>query len=130
MTRLSTTSLCVKVVADNLQTIDGLRDYLTRAGVASHVARELCGVDGVPPQITAVVLFPDEFATDRVEKTVLEWRCARPELLIVVVTTTPQAYRAALAPDGSSYPPVVLPKPAFGWALLDSIRAHAELERP
>lgn len=130
MLRDDSTPLCVKVVADSPQTIEGLRDYLTHAGVASHVARELRNGDPVPPEITAVVLFPDEFATEVVETAVLGWRSARPELLIVVVTTTPQAYRAALAPDGSSYPPVVLPKPVFGWALLDSIRAHADVERP
>lgn len=122
--------LCVKVVADSPETIDGLRDYLTHAGVVSHGARELCGAEAVPAEITAVVLFPDELPTEVVEATVLGWRSARPELLIVVVTTTPQAYRAALAPDGRSYPPVVLPKPVFGWALLDSIRAHADVERP
>ena len=129
MDRLSTTSPCVKVVADSLRTIDGLRDYLTQAGVGSHVTRELVSASAIPPEITAVVLFPDEFVTEVVEKTVLDWRSARPELLILVVTTTPQAYRVALAPDGVSYLPVVVPKPAFGWTLLDSIRSHADAER-
>jgi hypothetical protein len=126
----SSPSPCVQVVADSPRTIDGLRHYLTEAGVTSHVTRELLGAGAVPPEITAVVLFPDEFETEVVQTTLLDWRSARPELLVVVVTTTPQAYRAALAPDGRSYPPVVLPKPAFGWTLLDSIRGHADRERP
>lgn len=123
-------SPCVQVVADSPRTIDGLRHYLTEAGVTSHVTRELLGAAAVPAETTAVVLFPDEFEVEVVETTVLDWRSTRPELLVVVVTTTPQAYRAALAPDGRSYPPVVLPKPTFGWTLLDNIRAHAERERP
>ena len=50
--------------------------------------------------------------------------------LIVLVTKNPQTFRDQMNPDGSSLLPVVVPKPAFGWAILDAIRAHAAPEEP
>ena len=32
--------------------------------------------------------------------------------------------------DDGSVAPVVLPKPAFGWTILDAIRAHAQARTP
>jgi chromate transporter len=53
-------------------------------------------------------------------------RASRPRLLVVLVTGAPQRFAAVLEPDGRSVPPIVLPKPAFGWSILDAIRAHAQ----
>lgn len=117
----------VTVVADNPQTLDGLDSYFKGAGVASNGTHRLQDVSMVPPAATAVVLFPDDFHRGEVEATIVSLRRARPKLLIVVVTGAPQHLGAALEPDGHSVPPLVLPKPAFGWTILDAIRGRAHL---
>ena len=117
----------VTVVADNPQTLKGLDSYFKGAGVASNGTHRLQDVSIVPPAATAVVLFPDDFHCGEVEATIVSLRRARPKLLIVVVTGAPQHLGAALEPDGHSVPPLVLPKPAFGWTILDAIRGRAHL---
>lgn len=118
----------VTVVADNPQTIDVLHSYFTRAGVGSNGTRDLDSVSMVPAAATAVVLFPDDFGVLDVEARILALRRTRPKLLIVLVTGAPQHLAAALAPDGRSPPPLVLPKPAFGWTILDAIRARTNVD--
>jgi hypothetical protein len=77
-----------------------------------------------------MVLFPDDFGPSDVEARLLALRRARPKLLIVVVTRAPQNLGAALVPDGRSVLPLVLPKPAFGWTILDAIRARTNVVPP
>jgi len=117
----------VTVVADNPQTLDGLHAYFNGAGVASNGMHELRDISLVPPAATAVVLFPDDFPRGEAEAMIVALRRGRPKLLIVVVTGAPQHLGAALEPDGHSVPPLVLPKPAFGWTILDAIRGPANL---
>lgn len=124
----STTSIHVTVVAESPETIDGLHGYLDGAGVESRAIRAVREAHVVPARSTAVVIFPDEFGVDDVVASITSLRAARPRLLILLVTGAPQRFRAALEPDGRSLPPIVLPKPAFGWTILDAIRAHASTE--
>jgi hypothetical protein len=120
----------VKVVADNPETIDGLYAYFSGVGVASSGTRELDSAAMVPPAATALVLFPDGFQHADVQSTILALRRARPKLLIVLVTAAPQHLGAVLEPDGRSVPPLVLPRPAFGWTILDAIRGRENLLPP
>lgn len=120
--------LSVTVIAESRETLDGLHQYFEGAGVASKTTRSLADAATVTAATTAVVLFPDELDAAEVVRRIATLRKARPRLLLVVVTSTPQAFRAALEPDGHSALPVVLPRPAFGWTLLDVIRAHAQAE--
>lgn len=122
--RSSPKSNYVTVVADNPQTLNGLDAYFRGAGVASNGTHRLQDVSMVPPAATAVVLFPDDFQRGDVEASIVSLRRARPKLLIVVVTGEPQHLGAAIEPDGHSVPPLVLPKPAFGWTILDAIRGR------
>ena len=127
-TTSSKTSICVTVVAESAETIDGLHSYLGGAGVESRAIRAVRDASIVPVKSTAVVIFPDEFDVDDVAASITSLRAARPRLLILLVTGAPQRFRTALEPDGHSLPPIVLPKPAFGWTILDAIRAHASTE--
>jgi hypothetical protein len=120
----------VTVVASNPQTVDELCSYLRGAGVASNGTHTVHAVATVPPTVTAVVVFPDDFQHDEVEESIVSLRRARPKLLIVLVTGAPQHLRAAVEPDGRSVPPLVLPKPAFGWTVLDAIRGRTSPEAP
>lgn len=128
--RASPKSIYVTVVADNAETIDGLHSYLSGAGVASHAIRTLYQASAVPLAATAIVIFPDELRVADIVTSITALRAARPHLLILLVTSAPHRFRAAVAPDGRSSPPIVLPKPAFGWTILDAIRAHAPPELP
>lgn len=125
----SSASIHVTVIAESAQTIDGLHAYLDGAGVESRAGRTLSDATKVPAKSTALVIFPDEFDVDDVVATLTSLRASRPRLLILIVTGAPQRFRPALEPDGKSLPPVVLPKPAFGWTILDALRAHASASR-
>jgi hypothetical protein len=57
---------------------------------------------------------------------VRELRRARPRLLSLIVTREPQRFLDVMQDDGRSCPPVMLPRPSFGWDILDAVRAHAE----
>jgi hypothetical protein len=115
----------VAVVADNQQTLDNLHSYFERVGIASSGSRELGNAARLPSSVAALVLFPDDFERRAVEAFILALRSSRPKLLILLVTSTPQHLGTAVEPDGRSVPPLVLPRPAFGWTILDAIRARA-----
>ena len=121
-------ALCVIVVADNPETIDGLHQYLSQAGVASRSSRALPTASMLKPKADALVLFPDEFEDDDVVAKLTELRAAHPRLPILLVTGYAQRFGRALKPDGRSLPPIVLPKPAFGWTIVDAVRAQASDE--
>jgi hypothetical protein len=124
--RKSPFSIYVSIVSNNPETLDGLQAYLGEAGVPSHCTRALEKFDVVAPQCaTATVIFPDDFPEEDVVKLVQDLRRARPRLLALLVTRQPQRFLAVPTPDGRSLPLVVLPKPSFGWDILDAIRAHA-----
>jgi hypothetical protein len=115
----------VTVVADNPQTLENLYSYFARVGVDSSGARELPESSRVPSAATSLVLFPDDFEREQVEAFILSLRQSRPKLLVLLVTSAPQHFEAAVEPDGHSVPPVALPRPAFGWTILDAIRGRA-----
>ena len=114
----------VVVVAANTETMQALREYLKGAGVASRTTPELMNTSLAARSTRAIVIFPDEFEADEVVNRVSSLRAARPQLLLVLITGTPARYRAALEPEVGSVPPVVLPKPAFGWSIVDVVRAQ------
>lgn len=121
-------STYVAIIGEHPATIDGLQGYLASAGLTSRVTRALGDANAVVAAASAVVIFPDEFAVPEVVSTITALRAARPRRLILLVTGAPQRFGAALTADGESLPPVVVPKPAFGWTILDAIRAHASEE--
>jgi len=116
----------VTIVSDNPETLSGLQTYFDGAGVATHGTRTLGELDGVTATTTAVVLFPDDFGDREVLTTIAHLRRTRPRVLLLLVTREPHKLDGALAPDGRSLPPMVLPKPSFGWTILDAIRMHAD----
>lgn len=115
----------VIVVADSGETIDGLHAYLGGAGLSSQGTRRLRDARSLPAAAFAIVIFPDELGAIDLVAMLRSLRSARPELLMVLVTSAPQRLRGAVEPDDRSVPPVVLPKPAFGWTILDAIRSRA-----
>ncbi len=115
----------VTIVSNNPETLDGLQAYLAEAGVPSHCTRAIGDLAMVAPDCaTAAVIFPDDFADNAVISLLRQLRKTRPRLLALLVTREPQRFRAVLDADDRSLPPIALPKPSFGWDILDAIRAH------
>ena len=118
------------VVSKNAETLDRLQAYFDASGVAAHGMRTVRNASTIAAATTAVVLFPDDFAHGDVLTMITELRRARPRVLLVVVTREPKKLEPVLAPDGRSLPPLVLPRPSFGWSILDAIRAHGKDVNP
>ncbi len=115
----------VAIVSNNPTTLDGLQRYLAAAGVACHGSTALAEPATTGKLATMVVLFPDDYPPGGVVLFLRRLREKRPKLLILLVTREPGRFAEAARPDGRSRLPIVLPKPAFGWTILDAIRAHA-----
>ena len=120
----------VSVISANPETLDGLHAYLSGAGIPSHTTRAIQDFAMVAPDCaTAAVIFPDDFDVEAVRSLLRKLRRARPRLLSLIVTREPQRFHDAAQADGRSLPPIILPKPSFGWDILDAIRSHEPAER-
>lgn len=122
--------LHVTIVADNPDTLEGLESYLRRAGVTTngtqHIERSC---EMTPPSSSVVVLFPDDFRPEAVMSALAALRAHRPAALPMLVTMDPKRF-ASLPASGMSLLPLVVPKPVWGWTILDAIRARFDAEPP
>jgi hypothetical protein len=116
--------LHVVIVSDNAETLDGLQEYLQRAGVTAHVTRHLRAPVLHGAAISAVVLFPDDYPLAEVEAAVERITRDRPGVLSVLVTRNPRGFAALAAGGGARRLLTIIPKPAWGWTILDTIRAR------
>ena len=114
------------VVSENAETVDGLQSYFVGVGINAQSAGSLDATASLPERTTAVVFFPDGFAADDVIGRVRALHRKRPRLLLLLVTHDPRRFSAALATNLREPPVLIVPKPAFGWTLVDAIRLHAE----
>lgn len=112
----------VCVLSANPATREGLRAYFERVGVPAHGSSAVRDVQSIGAATTALVLFPDDFALDEVESSLRALRRDRPRVLVVLVTREPERLRGAIAAESGSISPIVLPRPSFGWTILDAIR--------
>jgi hypothetical protein len=120
----------VVVVSENPETIDGLQTYFIGVGISAQSARSLEATSSLPEQTTAVVFFPDGFGAEDVIGRVHALHEKRPRLLLLLVTGDPRRFSTALAVDRTRSGLLVLPKPAFGWTIVDAIRLHAQALEP
>jgi hypothetical protein len=110
-----------------MQTTSGLQEYLGTVGIACRATSQLGPVQALDTGVTAVVLFPDEFAVERVVHWIEALRAELTSVLLIVVTSAPQRLAPALEPIAQATAPVVISKPVFGWAILDALRHHWRL---
>ena len=112
----------VAILAGRRETRDELLAYLYGAGLPA------VGSDGLSGKLAAavseIVLFPDDFPVAEIAAAVPRLR--RAPRLVLLVTSEPQRYAELIAPHEGTYTPLVVAKPAFGWMLVDAIRAHRE----
>jgi hypothetical protein len=104
-----------------------LAGYLRSAGFDVHECEEL----GVPSSFAALIVLSDpnapNAASDQLREAVRSWIKVTKSQRVVVVTSRPTAFKDLLAVHGERLH--VLPAPAFGWDLVDALRA-AEPTRP
>lgn len=119
----------VVIVSDNSETLDGLQEYLQRAGIAAHGTRHLVG-SRIEPSMEAVVVFPDDFGTSDVIALVVRLVRARERIRCLLVTRDPRGLQALLASTGIDDAclarTIVIAKPAWGWTILDGLRTRLE----
>jgi hypothetical protein len=110
------------VVGDDAELLVQLCDYLARAGVRARATRVLAEA-WRSESGEAVVLFPDDFAAGDVTDGLSCWlsRAARP--LLIVITAGPRLFEPLVESLGGPESVVIMPKPIWGWAILDLLRS-------
>lgn len=122
-------SLHVTIVSTNPETLDGLETYLRRAGLTTSGTRSVEGLaDRSSPLSSVVVVFPDDFRPDAVVAALLALRTQRPKTLPVLVTKEPRRFETLPMRGAGGLEPLVIPKPVWGWTILDAIRARLDAE--
>jgi hypothetical protein len=116
----------VLVVSSNPETLDGLAQYLSQAGLPAQSRRDANPLAELPRMLTTLVVFPDDFPEHEISSYLSMVRTRRPDLAIVVVTRDGPTYATLTATNGQALNAVVLARPAFGWVILDVIRAACE----
>lgn len=116
----------ILVACADAETLDRLHVYLVGVGMTSRAVRSLEGVLDVSEPSNAVVVFPDGFGVDKVVPWALAVREKWPQLLLLLVTREPQRFSTMLIKEHGLSSLVVLPKPTFGWTIVDVIRVHAD----
>jgi hypothetical protein len=122
--------LSVTVVASNPSTLEALEVYLHGAGVPANGTRMVDRVlEMTPPSSAAVILFPDDFQEEAVVSALGALQRERPNVLAVIVSHEPQRFAQVPGTRRSEHPvPLVIPKPAWAWTILDAIRARLDSE--
>ena len=110
----------VALVSIDALTRGPLAGYLTRAGFEVHECAELA----VPSSFGALILVSQDGA---LLGEVRSWIKLTKTQRVVVVTSKPAALKTLVAAHPNRL--FVLPAPAFGWELVDALRAR-EPERP
>jgi DNA-binding response OmpR family regulator len=112
----------VVIVSNTPETLEGLQRYLRDAGIAACCVRDVgeC-LKAAAPSTIAFVLFPDDFPWQKVVVALASFAEEQPQALPVLVTSRPDRFDHLAAPGV-----LVVPRPVWGWTILDAIRAHRE----
>jgi hypothetical protein len=114
-------NLEVVIVSSNPETLDGLQAYLRGAGVTARCTRDLVECTTFAPATTvALVLFPDDFIPEKVVALIADLARARPKAMSLLVTSEPHRFESLTLRHNV----LVMPRPVWGWTILDAIRAH------
>lgn len=107
----------VMIITQNPETRDGLQAYLRAAGVNARTTQSI-ELDALPPPCEALVLFPDDYPTGDIDAVLGALGRREPPIVSIVVTRAPRRFESASAGH------VVIPKPVWGWTILDALRHH------
>lgn len=117
--------LLVTIVSKNASTLAGLDAYLRGVGAVTTSTGDLERlVEMTPPTAAAVILFPDEYSAELAIQALAALEKARPDVLAVVVTNEPGRFAGPDAREDAAASPLVMPKPAWAWTIMDAVRAR------
>jgi hypothetical protein len=109
------------VVCDDDDTLIRLRDYLVRAGVETRATRRLGDAWGRPAS-ECIVLLPDDFNAGEVTDGLVQLLSSASSPFVIVVTADPRLYEPLIESLGNRESVVIMPKPVWGWTILDLLR--------
>jgi hypothetical protein len=118
-----TTSAGLALISNDRQTLDGVKDYFERAGARVRTTSRLDEAEETAAGTDAVVFFADDYPLEDATITL----AALSARLIVVVTVEVAAFSARRARWTKAGHVIVLPRPAWGWVLLEAV--HEGLPR-
>jgi hypothetical protein len=112
------------LVCDDDDTLIRLRDYLVRAGVPTRATRQLAEA-WQPASGEAIVLLPDDFDTGEVTDGLSRLLSCPPAPFVILVTAGPRLFEPLIQSLGSLDSVVIMPKPVWGWTILELLRGWA-----
>lgn len=116
----------VLIVSDDDETLMGTQSYLSGAGFEARAARSLPDAWGQSSRVDALLLFPDGFDRQELATGLMRLLSMFPRTFAVLVTGDPRGLASDLASLGEAARPVILPKPVWGWSIVDVLRRRAE----
>lgn len=119
--------LLVTVVSRNASTLEGLDTYLRGVGVVTTTTGAVERlIEMTPPSAAAIVFFPDEYSPEVAAHALGTLKKLRPDVLAVIVTNEPRRFVEATGETDLAGSPLVMPKPAWAWTIMDAVRARLD----
>jgi hypothetical protein len=115
----SSLNLQLALISSDRRTLDGLQRYFERLGARLNSTSNLEEASSSVSGADAVLLFADDYPG----KNALSAVVGLSVKLVVVVTSEVALFRAAVAQASLGSKVVVVQRPAWGWMLLDAVRA-------
>ena len=106
------------LVSNDPDTLWGVRDYLTRSGASLSSTSRLEHASETANDADAIVLFADDYPHDAVVNTV----AGLSSRLVVIITGHSHEFERLRARRDLRTRVIVLPRPTWGWMLLDAVR--------
>lgn len=116
---ISSLDLQLALISNDRRVAAGLQRYFDRLGARASSTSDLDEAPSSTRGADAVVLFADDYP----EKNPLGILAGLSAKVVVVVTSDVAAFRQAVAGTSLRSKVVVLPRPAWGWMVLDAVRA-------
>jgi hypothetical protein len=113
-----TTPTGLTLISADRETLDGVQAYLERAGARVRTTSRLDEAEDTSSGADAVVFFADDYSLEESD-IILAGLAVR---LLVIVTAEIAAFNARRGSWPRAERVVVLPRPAWGWVLLDAVR--------
>lgn len=115
----------VAIVSADPETLDGLEIYLRGVDINVKRRRRIEECSALTSATTqAIIIFPDDFPWEAVMATVADLATRCRTTLRVLVTGQPKKYESVV--EGGDDTVIVVPRPVWGWTILDAIRSHAD----
>lgn len=109
------------LVCDDDDTLIRLRDYLSRSGVQVRATRRLA--DACQDPGATVMLLPDDFPSGEVTDCIQRLLASPSRPSLIVITAATRLYEPLAEACGEPGRMVILPKPVWGWSILELLRS-------